>query len=77
MLCDRRKATSKAFGVAVGQWFDKMCILSSTIGASDTVRIIAVEVKTLLWVEQQLKAIVALKVLKTNYVGICRGYYKI
>lgn len=64
MLCDRRQAARQAFGVAVGQWFNEMGILSGTIGACDTVRIVTVEIETLLWMQQQFEAIIALEEIR-------------
>lgn len=49
-----------ALGVAEAQRLDKVRVLRSAIRTSNAMRIVAIEVEALLWVQEQFEAIIAL-----------------
>lgn len=49
MLCDRLQPRRVALGVAVAKRLNKVSVLRVAIGASDAVRVVAVEAQPLLW----------------------------
>ena len=61
MLCDRTVTQRIAFGVAVADGLHKVGVLSGAVGTCYAVRVVAIEVKTLLRVKQHFEAVVALQ----------------
>lgn len=66
MLWPLREILQRLFVVAVRQWFDKMSVLCVTMHARHNVTVIAEEVQTLIRMQQEFEATVALLMREQN-----------
>lgn len=62
MLCDRLVAHHVAFGVAEAKRFDEVRVLRGAVRTGDAVRIVTVEIETLLRMQKHFEAIIALQI---------------